>query len=542
MEDFKSALKKYWIIGLAVLIIFASFVYFVKIAFDEKWISAIMIIISGLVLGLSCIAIGYGLYKKQLLILSEIFAGFGCGVTYATIAYAGFGEIWDTYTVFVSLIALTSVISWINYSFNLRVLTIISFTAALFTPFVIRASEFNILILVAYVVIIDIAMLLFTVLKKWRELPVVSMLLTFMLYVSYYIYITHAAWIEPFGYIFVIFIIFMSGLIFLTKADGRDFDGLNLYLSFINAVWFVLWAVYIFKAYDLNTAIPSLIVGLFFLLASLIIHLSFPKSKVAVFVYFLSGLFLIAVSGSSLGKMIDIRGMSNVVRASVWLFVIFTIYLTGIKFNHKVFVNIGKFGWIFVFFYWYIFAWNNGLVKWFGVDFIPFINPAGLLWMVLCATGFYISVTYDKYAQKSIDEKQQAQVNIEVSDVNKPPKNHVFIPVIIALLSHIAVGGLLTIQIREFWRVYNISGLDVGIIYSISWAIYAFILFVYGMLNNKKFFIYFADIVIVIVALKVIFYDISGEGSLYKVLTTFITGGLILGVGLLNYKYQNKNE
>ncbi len=547
MENFKSILKKYWIIGLAFLIIFASVLYFIKVAYEEGWIAPIIIIITGIVVGLSGFVAGFALYKKNFKIMAEIFAGFGCGVTYATIAYSGFSFIWNNYTVFLSLLSLTAFVTWVNYKFNLRVLTSIGFAAGLFTPFIVRASEFNILLLFVYVAVINVALIIFTVLKKWREVPVIGIVLTFLLYISYYLYIKPSTWLEPFAYVFIIYLIFSAGLLLLTKTDGKNFEGLNLYLSIINAIWFVFWSIYIFQAFSLNTSIPILIVGAVFIISAAVIYLSFPKSIVASLIFFFGGLFLVAVSGGNLGDMVVLKGMNHIIRAAIWLFVATTIFLTGYKIKNNPFMYTGAVGWIIIFIYWYIFAWDTSLVKWFGVDFIPFINPPGLLWLFLAATGFLVSVFCDRM-DDYYRESNKNDDSFKTDAVNVAPQVEEFrkgkfkvISLVIAILSHLTIGGLLTIQIKAFWEIYNITFIDAGIAFSICWGIYAFILFVWGTYTKKRLFIYFSDVVIVIVAAKVLFFDIAGQANFYKVITTLITGLIVLLIGFLNYFWQNKS-
>ena len=73
------------------------------------------------------------------------------------------------------------------------------------------------------------------------------------------------------------------------------------------------------------------------------------------------------------------------------------------------------------------------------------------------------------------------------------------------------------------------------------WGIYALLLFLWGMYAKSRFFIYFADTVLVIVAIKVVLFDASGSSSIYKAVSIFVTGLIICGIGYLNYRWQNAN-
>ena len=515
MNKFLELMKKYWIVILGFCIIFASFLYFFTVAYNEGWIPPIVIVIIGLVAGISLCSLGFYFYKKELRVLSEILAGFGCSIMYATIAYSGITALWSNTAVFVSLIALTVFTTWVSFTFNLRILTSLGFAGGLFTPLIVRASSMSMYLLFFYVFIINAAILFFCLMKKWRELPIIGMILTFMLYISYYLYFVPQYLIEPLFYVSAIYLLYAVGLLLISRKDGTNFEGLNLYLSIINGIWFTFWAIFIFNSFSLSSSIPILIVGIMFIISAAAIYFSFPTSKAASMIYFFGGLMLIVISGGDIGSYFPIRGMDHVLRGSIWLGISFILYLTGLRLKNKVLLSLGIGSWFFVFIYWFIFAWNIEWVKWFGVKYVPFINPPALLWIGLSAIGFFISYSFSARYEEF---KYRDFIVMKYS------------PVVLSL----------TNQIITFWDAYDIKIVTFGIILSIVWGIYALLLFVWGMLSKSKFFIFFADAVLVFVSLKIVFYDITGVTSIYKAISIFATGLIILVIGYLNYIWQTK--
>ncbi|HBE04362.1 MAG: hypothetical protein A2096_06075 [Spirochaetes bacterium GWF1_41_5] len=531
MENISNLFKKYWIIVLGGLIIFSSILYLFKYAYDNMYIDSVFIVTIGLFSGISFIIGGLVIYQRKNQILGEILAGIGLGGIYSTIIYTAVTSLWNNYTVFVSIIAITIITSAISYNFNLRVLTSCGFAGALFSPFIIRATSFNINFLVGYILIINIAMIAFTYFKKWKELPIIAIILTFLLYISYYLIIKTDNWYTPFSYILSFYIIYATGLLFLTKKEADRFDGLNLYLSYINALWFGFWAYYIMSQYDLNINYPLILISLVFILTSILLSLSYPSSKLAIYSYLITGIVLLAVCGDNLTSFLEIRNISYVFRATIWLTIISLGFVFCIKKNKHKYLPFLNIAWLIIFIYWLVFAWDIENVRWFGTSFIPFINPPALVWIYFAVTGLVVS----KYYYKQEEIKKSQIISSKVTD----EKPIFFLHEIITLSSLIAIGGLLIKQISNLWEYYHITQIEVNIIYSIILGIYALVLFIWGICFSRKFYIFVADMILISVAIKVIFFDMSGDTSIYKVFSIFITGIVFIIIGYFNFKMQN---
>ncbi|MBN1698027.1 MAG: DUF2339 domain-containing protein [Spirochaetales bacterium] len=516
-------LKKYWILLLGFLLFFASLLYFIKIGYDDGWVSPLAILITGIAADVVFFAAGFILYRKEFKIIGEILAGFACGVTYATIAYANFSSLWPDIVTFIIIIGITIVISIINFRFNLRILTALGFAAALFAPLIVRAPAVQVNVLFIYVCLIDAAMILFCIVKKWKELSFIGLILTSLLYIGYYLVIRPSGWIEPFVYVSVIFVLYAAGILFMAKQEGDSFHPPLLVLYIVNIVCFGFWSLYIFKVFSLASSVPVTVLGILLLLSAMFVSMFLKKSSVAAVVFFCTGIVLLAVTGVFLSELADIWGMEHVIRGTVWLLLIAILFITGYRIKNIPLVTAGLAGWFFILLYWFINAWGIDEAKWFGLDYTPFINPPGLLWMGVIAAGFFMSILTGKIAGEKVEEKKR--------------KGYVYAVRVMTFLSHIAVGGLLTLEVYYLW-VYYTMPFDAAIVYSVIWGLYAFILFLWGFLRKDKLFIYFADVVLVIVVGKILIFDIAGKSSIFVAATILITSLLIIATGFLNYKRQ----
>jgi uncharacterized membrane protein len=516
-------LKKYWILVLGFLLFFASLLYFIKVGYDAGWISPIVILILGLAAGLVFFIISFFLYRKDYKIIGEICAGFACGITYATIAYANFTSLWTDIVTFIIIIIITLIISIISFKFNLRILTALGFAAALFAPLIVRAPVIHINVLFVYVFLINTAILVFCIVKKWKELSFIGLIMTSLLYIGYYLVIKPVSWLEPFIYVSLIFLLYAAGILTIAKQEGDSFHIPLLLLYFANAICFGFWAIYIFNAFSLSASVPVAVIGVVLLLSALFIYLFFKKSMGAALSCLIIGIILLAVTGIFLSDLTTTGGMEHVIRGVVWLLLVMTVYGAGYKIKNITLITIGLISWFLVLLYWFINAWGIDEVRWFGLPYTPFINPPGLLWLGVIIVGFLMSI----FSNKVIEEKS--------GEKNK--KHYSYIIRIMTFLSHIAVGGLLTLEIYYLW-VYYTMPFDAAIVYSVVWGLYTFILFLWGFLRKDKFFIYFADAVLIIVVLKIFIFDISGKSNIFVAVTILVTSLLIIATGFLNYKRQ----
>lgn len=517
--------QRYWIAFLGIFFIFLSGLYFLKLAFDGGLIPPTGIVAIGLIAGLSGLIGGYSLHHRQKPQLAEVVAGIGTGMIYATLAYAGFSEQvnWTFTTVLMAMMATTGFVAWIGHRYHMRILTNLSLIAGLLTPFVLRAPVEQVTLLFWFVLTLNVAALVFSVIKPWRELRVFGFALTVGLYFSYYIFFEPNGWIEPFRYIFSIFIVYAVGLILASWQDKDQFAGLNLYLGLVNAINFVFWAYFIFNDANLNAAFPILLVGLVFIGTAALIQSIAHDAKLPILAYFFLGIILCGIGGSELSTMFTTTGVDHVVRFSVWLMLGILIYTVGLNQKVQVLAIFGTMIWVYIFGYWYKVAWDVEWVRWFGVDYIPFINPEALLWIGLALSGFFIARTISRFNQ-SPDDKTTVKLFEAVT-------------LGYSLLSHLVIGGLLTIQIENTWKAYQIHILQMDLVISTAWGIYAALLFVWGSYTRSRVFRWFGSVVLVIVAAKALLVDLSGQETMYKALFLMVLGFIMLGIFWINNRW-----
>ncbi|MBO9600344.1 MAG: DUF2339 domain-containing protein, partial [Cohnella sp.] len=185
-------------------------------------------------------------------------------------------------------------------------------------------------------------------------------------------------------------------------------------------------------------------------------------------------------------------------------------------------VTVASIGvWVSVGVYWFVVTWDSPRGEWFGM-FIPFLNWGAMAWVLLAAIGFYFSV-------RGIVVKLSEDMGYALS-------------MLLALLSHLIVGGLLTVQIQNVFRIYfeNESGQLLALSLTVSWGVYALLLFLWGAYHRQPPFRWFGSVVLILVAIKAVFMDLHGEEALYKVFVLLVLGGISFLISWVNAKWKGK--
>jgi hypothetical protein len=516
MEDF---LKKQWTSLLGALFVFMALIYSFKYAVDSGWITDGIKISVGLMVGAGIVLLGLKLLFKGSTEWSQWITGLGVVILYVTFVFAGiYYSIWTPSTVFFAMIAVTVILSLLAFKYQLRILMNISLLGSLLAPLVMKSIGDQVYTLFLYLLVINIAAFSLSVIRQWGELRITSFVGTWVLYAVYYIYFQPGSsiWEVPYRYAIAAFIFYVIGLMIASYKDKLRFDGINMYMGIVNSVLFALWSIIILDGTNISYTIPILAMGILYVIAAIVVsRLTQSISAVPVMTKFFGGILLLAIAGSDIGAG---SPMKPIYATYFWL-ILAAIFLGVAKLKQiRAFDYLGSITWVGIGLYWFFTTWSAPIGLWFGV-YIPFLNTAGLAWIILAVTGFYISLN-----------TQFTKSNLQLNQ---------FLSITASVLAHLVVGGLLTFQIVNIWNFYDVEFMQLGLTMSVSYGIYALLLFLWGAYSNQKFFRWFGSVVLVLVALKTIFIDLSGSDTFFKIIVLMILGLISFGITAINNKWQS---
>ena len=516
----RDLIQKHWINALGLSFVFTAFLYFLKLAVENNWLPLEVRIASGVLLGISGVYSGYFYYQQKRFMLGETLAGIGMAILYSTIGYLSFSpEIqWSTGALMLSIIAVSSLVSYVAVKMDMRILFLISMIGALITPFVIRASFNQDIPLFIYLLVVNVTAIGVSISKKWTEMKVISFVMSLGLYATYYALFEPEQWGKPFFYVASIFLVYIVGLI-ISSAHEKNYNGINLYLGVVNAINFVFWCNLIFREFALPHTVPLLIVGIIFIILGWVIYyLSGKTVSMAFGSYTIVGILVMAIATSDLSQLYYENGMHHVISSAIWLVIIGITYAAGRFLQQSKIAYIAMVAYVFLIGYWYSVAWSVEWVEMFGIRYIPFLNAGAFVWMAMAFLGFSLATFAENDPQ------------------NRMPIGRTSLATIMAIISHIVVGGLLTVQIMNLWDAYNIPFISKDLSLSVCWFTYALILFAWGNKSGNVFFRGLGGFVLLFSSCKVFFYDLDGETSFQKILFLLAIGGVTFIIGKISQK------
>ena len=524
-------IKRHWITGLGLSFIFLGFLYLLQQAIQLGWLPSEARVQLGIVAGSALIFAGHLAFEKKRSPLDEILAGLGAALCYATFTYASFltPPMWSSSTLLICVLVLSAGITGVAYVYEKRVLVALSLAGGLIAPIVLRVPGDLIFVLFLYAVVLNLAALIVATLKGWSELKVVTFLLTFILYSVYYGTFRPTAPGEPLFYICAFFAVYFFGLLLGTGATNRDFNGISLYLNMINCGALAFWSIYLLNESDVGYTVPLMLLGLLYVLASVVVAAVGRGSKAAVLAYFFVGLFVLAVSTGNLERQFETEGMHYVVNSLLWGAIAFALYLRGhmVKIAPAAYAGVAV--WCLTLLYWFVNAWSVAWPTWFGLPFIPFLNPGALVWICMAGVGFFMA-----RGLRTLSVAPDEETGDDIRAL------HDRLGLVISLVAHGVLAGLFTIQLRNIWVAYDVDFFRLDLLLSTAYTLHALLIFLWGAYMRIRLFRWGGSLVLGCVALKVLLFDLGADPTVMKAIYLMIMGAVMLGIGFVNARWKEE--
>jgi uncharacterized membrane protein len=514
-------IRKHWTSLLGVMFILAAFITLFKYSIDQGWITDGMKIGIGLLCGSGVAITGLALINRgvRYSTASQVLIGLGACLLYSTFSFAGiYYGLWSPITVLIGMTAVTAGVSAYAYRFDSRLLMSIALAGGLLSPLFMRPETDQVFTLFFYLLVLNTAFFSLSIVKGWSELRIGAFLGTWIVYVVYFVHFdppVEGLWSMPFRYVLAAFLYYVIGFMVSSWKSNLRFDGWNLYLSLANGILFGCWSTYILNG-DLNYAYILGFIGAIYLIAGSFIYRLTGRTELASASHWIGGLLTLLLACAQFGSGMDTKPIINVF---VWGTIAGGLGILGQSKQWMLARIFSVLVWFIVGTYWFIVTWDTPRGEWFGA-YIPFLNWGAMAWVLLAAIGFYYSV-------KNIVPQATRVAEEQLSNL-------------FAIVAHLIVGGLLTVQIQNLYIVYFDEASDQlqQLTLSVSWGIYALLLFVWGAYRREAIFRWFGTAVLLIVAAKAIFIDLDGEEMLYKVLVLLILGGISFLISWINGKWN----
>lgn len=238
-------------IGIAILVLAIGF--FVKYAIDNNWVGPAGRVAIGVLCGAILIAIAHrlrNLYKA----FSSVLVGGGLAVLYFTItlAYHQF-HLFNQTTSFIILTIITCFAVALSLLYDKQELAVIALIGGLASPFMVSSGEANYNALFAYLVILNIGLLVIAYYKSWRILNISAFSLTVIVYSAILYTLTQPTFMIGFWYGTVLYLLYFAINIANNVKENKKFIASDFSILLINTSLYFAAGLYLLTAMHYET-------------------------------------------------------------------------------------------------------------------------------------------------------------------------------------------------------------------------------------------------------------------------------------------------
>lgn len=292
-------------IGILVLVVGVGL--FVKYAIDKDWINETMRTILGFVAGAVLLFVAERLCEKYRT-FSSLLAGGAFAVFYLTVAIAfHYYNLFSQTVAFIILVFVTLMMSILAILYDRRELAVISLVGGFIAPFLVSSGEGSYIVLFTYLSVLNLGMFGLSLYKKWAELPVISFVATYLIFLIYVLNscvfynmpkidsVVIAQHLFVFATLF--YFIFLLPVLTILKAEGKKPNKCLLPIIVTNNFIYLFFGVLFLNSMNL----PFKATGLFTLFIAfvnlvLVIWLRKSKRDYKLLIHTMLGLVLTFVS------------------------------------------------------------------------------------------------------------------------------------------------------------------------------------------------------------------------------------------------------
>ena len=183
--DLESMIGRRWIGWAAVVLILFATAFFLKYAFDNRWIGEVGRVAIGIAFGVAMTALGFKYFRRGWRVFSQILTAGGIVLLYLS-TYAAFGyyHLVPQKAAFVFLAIVVAEAAALALLYEAPAIAIMALIGGFLTPLLLHSDRDQYLALFGYIIALDAGALL--VLKHWRGLRTIALLGSHLLFWLWY--------------------------------------------------------------------------------------------------------------------------------------------------------------------------------------------------------------------------------------------------------------------------------------------------------------------------------------------------------------------
>ncbi len=511
-ENIEEKIAGNWFAKIGILAVVIGVAFFLKYAFDNNWINEYSRIAIGVILGGALFAVGIWLTKK-FFVYGQILAGGGLGILYLSFFAAyNFYHLISYPVSFLAISIVTIIAILFSIYRDTPSLAYIAVIMAFLTPFLLWSGENNQIGLFTYSLILDLAIIAISLIKKeqvWGFLSWLGFIATEAVFLVWQTaYWTQSQFSLTMFFLCLFFLIF-SILPIIKLALNRDFikEESIAYSLIVGGVFF-LHAYYLMFSGNMEISVLPLFLAVYYGVLSLFAYL-INKTEKNFYSFFIALTILFAVVFIPIyfhGQMITY----------FWLLELVLVSFLASRFKNVSYMAMTAIIGVLA------------VVRLFSFDISitgDFLFNGRLALFLTATIAFYLSAIFFTIGKRTTESKEEFSYFRSMQ------------------IAAITMANLFTIYAfnREIeYYFQSIDNHDAGAIaLSLWWLIYSIVIIVVGFVGKFKKLRLGGLILLFLAILKLFFYDLWSLGQLYRIVSSIALGVVLLLVSFGYQKYKH---
>ena len=185
VQQLESIIGRRWVGWAAIALILFAAAFFLKYAFDNRWIGELGRVSIGIAAGLTLTILGFRYHLRGWRVFSQILSAGGVVLLYLS-AYAAFGyyHLVPQKVAFVFLVIIVAEAAGLALLYNAPAIAVMALIGGFLTPLLLHTDQDQYVSLFGYIIVLDLGAL--ALLKRWRGLSAVAFVGTHLLFWIWY--------------------------------------------------------------------------------------------------------------------------------------------------------------------------------------------------------------------------------------------------------------------------------------------------------------------------------------------------------------------
>jgi uncharacterized membrane protein len=168
-EHLELIIGRKWLGWIAIILILGATVYFLKYAFENRWIGELGRVTLGVVAGFILVLAGHERHRKGWRYLSQILTAGGTTVLYLSV-YGAFGyyHLIDQRSAFVFLAIIVAEAHLLALAYNAPSIAVMALVGGFLAPLLLSTGRDQYRVLFTYIGVLDVGMLGVVLARSWR--------------------------------------------------------------------------------------------------------------------------------------------------------------------------------------------------------------------------------------------------------------------------------------------------------------------------------------------------------------------------------------